>query len=342
MPFMRTIRSGRLAVLLALILALVLGAAAPAGAADNVTFCLSWVPYGKFFGFFAAREKGFYKESGIDVNIIRGFSAADNFRRLEAGACTFADAGLNVMVLARARGAKVKAVGVWHDKGMDVIIARKDRGIRTLKDLEGKSIATAADEDSKLYFPLLAEANNVDAGKVKWVTMEPASKHPALLAGSVDAIVTFVTLIPQIEVPAAQRGIEVVNFIYGDYGLDVYNNGITTTERLINENPDLVRRFTQATYKGLAWAVENPEEAAEIFLKLYPETNRALAPAHWKIAVDHMLTPTALKLGLGHISRERMELTRDVTIKVFDLKVKEPVEVLYTNDFLPKLFPKRK
>jgi hypothetical protein len=86
------------------------------------------LPYGKFFGFFAAREKGFYKENGIEVDIIRGFSAADNFRRLDAGVCTFADAGLNVIVLARSKGAKVKGLGVWHDKGTDVLIARKDPG----------------------------------------------------------------------------------------------------------------------------------------------------------------------------------------------------------------------
>jgi hypothetical protein len=54
-----------------------------------------------------------------------------------------------------------------------------------------------------------------------------------------------------------------------------------------------------------------------------------------------MLTPTAQQMGLGHISRERMEFTRDVTMRAFDIKVKEPVEALYTNEFLPKLFPKR-
>ncbi len=318
-----------------------IGGAPAADAADKVTFCLSWIPYGKFFGFFAAREKGFYKENGIDVDIIRGFSAADNFRRLEVGACTFADAGLNVMVLARSKGAKVKAVGVWHDKGMDVIIARKDRGIRTLKDLEGKNVGTAAEEDSKLYFPILAEFNKIDAGKVKWVTMEPANKQPSLLAGSVDAIVTFVTLLAQVEGAGAQRGIELAHFLYSDYGMDVYNNGITTTERLIRENSDLVRRFTQATYKGLAWATEHPAAAADIFIRLYPETNRAVAMTHWKVAMDHMLTPTAQQMGLGSISRERMEFTRDMTMKAFNIPVKEPVESLYTNEFLPKFFPKR-
>lgn len=337
----RTIR--RLVVLCVSVVALGL-IATPEGRAaspDKVVFCLSWIPYGKFFGFFAAREKGYYKESGIEADIIRGFSAADNFRRLEVGACTFADAGLNVMVLARSKGAKVKGIGVWHDKGMDILIARKDRGIRTLKDLEGKNVGTAADEDSKLYFPILAEINKVDAAKLKWVTMEPANKQPSLLAGSVDAIVTFVTLLAQVQGVAAQRNIELVHFLYSDYGLDVYNNGITTTERLIKENPDLVRRFTQATYKGLAWAIENPNEAADIFLRLYPETNRNVALTHWKVAVDHMLTPTAQQMGLGHISRERMEFTRDMTIKAFNIQVKEPVESLYTNEFLPKLFPKR-
>ncbi len=338
---MRSRKFGCIALLGALVALVGLGGIPAAAAADKVTFCLSWIPYGKFFGFFAARERGFYKENGIDVDIIRGFSAADNFRRLEAGVCTFADAGLNVMVLARSKGAKVKGVGVWHDKGMDVLIARKDRGIATLKDLEGKNIGAAADEDSKLYFPILAEINKVDASKIRWVTMDPGNKQPSLLTGAVDGIVTFVTLLPQVQGAGAQRKVEVVPFIYGDYGLDVYNNGITTTERLIKENPDLVRRFTHATYKGLAWATENPEEAGDIFVRLYPETNRAVAMTHWKIAVDHMLTPTAQQMGLGHISRERMEFTRDVTMRAFDIKVKEPIEALYTNEFLPKLFPKR-
>ena len=92
--------------------------------------------------------------------------------------------------------------------------------------------------------------------------------------------------------------------------------------------------------KGLAWSVENPKGALDIFLKSAPTTNRKVAEAIWRLTVDHLLTPESKKLGIGHMTREKWERTLAVVKQTSQETINVKAADLYTNEFLPKLFPK--
>ncbi len=86
--------------------------------------------------------------------------------------------------------------------------------------------------------------------------------------------------------------------------------------------------------------MEHPQEATKIFHKANPSTNLVVSRKMWDITVEHLMTPYAMKHGIGMMSREKMAKSQETIAKALKVKF-GPVEGLFTNEFLPKLFPKK-
>lgn len=310
-------------------------------AADDVKFALDWIPYGKHAMFYVSLDKGFWKDAGLDVTILRGYGSGDTAKRIAAGSEQFGFAAVQSMITAKSRGAKLKMIGMIHDKALDTVATLQGNKITKPADLEGKVIGSPEGNAVRVIFPAFARINKFDPEKVRWINMTVPAMVPSLMAGRVDAILIFYTEKPTVDAAAKKIGKQPLYMIYANYGMDTYGNGLIANEKLIEENPDLVRRFVESTYKGVAWSIENPAEAVDIFIKHNPAISPELARRHFDIAVDHLLTPTALKEGIGYMEKGRMVYTNDLITDFMKLPQKAPVEEVYTNEFLPRLFPKR-
>ena len=328
-----------LAVALAAIGAFV---AASAAAAEPVKLSINFLPYGLHIGFFVAREMGWYREGGMEVEILKAEGSSDAVRRMGTGTVDFAFADLGSVVLGRSRGLKVKALGVVLDKDPSVLIYLKSSGIKTPKDLEGKSIGAMAASAPRETFVPLAAANSVDSKKVTWVDMPSNAYVASLVSKKVHAIATYVTTLPGYEVQAKRIGEEATALFYADFGVDTYGVGLLTSEQMIKDKPEMVRRFVHASMRGYAWAAENLDEAIKMFQKSNPETSADRIRAEARITLDLLLTPFAAKQGIGHYDETKVIQTRDFALKPRNIDPATiPAKDTYTNDFLPKLFPKR-
>ncbi|MFQ5914638.1 MAG: ABC transporter substrate-binding protein [Nitrospinota bacterium] len=323
------------------VLSFILSAWSLGFAQEKVIFTLDWVPYGRDVGFFAAEREGYFRGANLSVSFLKGKGSSDSIKRLAVGNAHFGVPDAGTLVVARSKGAKVKLLGIYHDKSMMTVIFLKGSGISRISDLAGKTLGDAPWSAVPVVFPALAHKNGLDPNTVKWIHMNPGAKGASLIAGKVNAITGYITEIPSYEKGAAQAGKELQQLTYAEHGVDLYANGLATTDQRIKTNPDLVRRFTQAIYKGVTWAVENPDKAVDYFVSQHPAVNRAIAARHWDIAVDHLLTPVAREKGIGFINRAKMEYTRAIITQARKLKGQISVDDLYTNEFLPRLFPKK-
>ena len=314
---------------------------AGSGNAEEAVFNLDWIPYGRDAGVYAAKAEGFYQKEGFSVSFLKGQGSADSIKRLELAKADYGMPDAGTLVISRSKGAKVRLLGAIHDKSTITIYYLEGSGIKTPKDFEGKTLADAPFSSSHRVFPAFALANGADPTKVKWVFMDPGSLAPSLLAGKVDGVTIYITNLPSVRQAAERAGKKLKWMLYADHGLDTYANSLATTDARIAEKPDQVRLFVHATMKGVAWAVENPEKAADHLLKEHPTLHRETALEHWKITIEHLLTPRAQEKGIGYIDRGKMEFTRDKMLEAHKMDVKMPVEELFTNDFLPKIFPKK-
>ena len=325
-----------------IVVAAVLYGETAVAAAEPVKLSLNFLPYGLHVGFFAARELGWYREGGMEVEILKGEGSSDAVLRMGTGVVNFAFADLGSLILGRSRGLKVKALGIVLDKDPSVMISLKSSGIKTPQDLEGKAIgAMLASGPRELFLPLV-EVNKLDPKKVTWVDMPSNAYVASLMSKKVHAISTYITTLPSYQIQAKRIGEEPSVLFYADFGVDTYGVGLLTSEQMIKDKPDLVRRFVQASMRGYAWSFENPEEAVRLFLRAQPEASPERVRSEVRITADLMLTPFAAKEGIGHYDEQKVLRTRDFTLKPrhIDPTTIAPKDI-YTNEFLPKLFPKR-
>ncbi len=317
-------------------------AAAQARPRDKMTFQFAWIPYGKYAGFYLAKELGYYDQAGLDVTFLRGFGMNESLKTLTSGQVQLGEVNQMGSVGGRARGVPVREVAMFHDKAMEVFYCLDKHGIRKPKDLEGKSIGGPQGAGARTLFPAFAALNGVDAAKVTFVDMTPDAMVPAVMTGRVHCASNFVTERPTYEKAAAQSGEKISGIVYSEWGLDLHANSIVASDDTIKARPDLVKRFLQATVRGWAAGIERPDEAVKAFMKNYPEANADLVREHWKIAVDHMLTPAAYEHGLGWIDPARKKKTIDVYTKFHVVPREVTLDEIMTNEFNPGLKPPRK
>lgn len=311
--------------------------AAPAKANDKVIFSLNWVPYGLHYGVFAAETQGFYRKAGIDIDIQRGYGSSDTVKRVATGAANFGMADMASIIIGRGNGLNVKQVAVVLDRSADAIFYLKGIGIDKPEQLAGRTLGAAVGETPLNLFPVFASGAGLDPSKVSVVNLTPPAKFPTLVSKKVDSIVAMLTEEPAIQGAAKKAGVEVEKFVYSDHGVDYYSIGLIASDDTLKTKGDLAKRFVDATILGYQWAIQNPEAAADAYTKRFPESNRDLSLAQWKVTMQHMLTDNAKTHGLGYMERRKMEKTLDLIKKYQQGKAEITVEDVYSPNFLSKI-----
>ena len=318
---------------LIVVVTFLLGFLAPAQSADKVEFGLDWIPYGAHAPYFAGKEKGYYKEAGVDINITRGYGSRNALKALATQKSDFVLADPFAIYANNTVGNKAKSVSIIYEASPLTIVTLKSSGIKHPRELNGKKLGDTAKGAVISVLPAFAKLHG--NFKIEHVILAPALKNPSLLGKKVDAIGTYQTTVPVIKARAMQQGDDAVAFNLSDYGLDIYGLGLVTSDATIKSKPGLIKRMVAAHLKSLKWAAENREGAVTLFLKAYPTQSRKAVRPSLDIVMKLMLTKNAAKHGIGYMLKDKMQRSIDLAAKAMGKKTL-PAEDVFTNDFLPK------
>jgi NitT/TauT family transport system substrate-binding protein len=242
----------------------------------------------------------------------------------------FADAG--TLILSRANDQiPVQLVAIVYRKPPQAIFCREDSGVKKPKDLEGNAIAEPAGGAVKALFPAFAKAAGFDAQAVRWVVASSESL-PSLLATNRVPCVTQFTVGEALLRSQIGSG-KLVRFAYSDVGLSYYGNGIVATAATIASKPDVVRRFVEATVRGMKDAFADPAAAGAIMQKMIPEMDAAIARSETEAVAELAQLPGQ---PLGEIDPARIEATLDVVKSAFKLATPVAATDVYVPGFVPK------
>jgi NitT/TauT family transport system substrate-binding protein len=298
-----------------------------AQATEKITFVTDFGFNGRHAYYFVAQEKGYYKAAKLDVTIVRGQGSADAVKQVAAGTAQLGFADAAAVILGRGNDSvPVKMVAVVYARPPHAIYVLKDSGIKSPKDLEGRSVADTAFSAVPKMFDAYAKAAGIDGSKVKWVVAAGDALPGMLSLGRVDGIGQFTVGEPLLRKAAAPK--EILALSYADVGLDYYSNGIIATDAMIQGKADLVRRFVAATLRGLQDAMADPQSAGRIMNKFHKQVDVDIGAGETEM-VKRLTEQKGLPLGA--IDAGRMQRTVDVVAAAF--KLKSPVKA--TDVFAP-------
>lgn len=237
---------------------------------EKVSFMLDWIPNTNHTGIFVAKEKGFYDELNIDIEIIN--PPEESVTALVAAGK--ADFGVSfqdsiAMALNENDVFPIVAVAGLVQHNTSGLISLKEKNINSFKDLEGKTYATWGNTIEQATIKQVMENEGGDFNKV--------NLYHSTVTDAVSAIQTNVDSVWVFEGWDAMMA-KVANVDYNflrfsdvEPALDFYTPVLVSNEKFLEENTDLAKRFLEATKKGYEYAIENPEEAAKILHKYSPE-----------------------------------------------------------------------
>lgn len=250
---------------------------------EKVTYLTSFGTFGRDSYAYVAKEKGYFRDAGFDVEIKPGAGSGEGIKQIIAGTAQFTPIDLTGGLLAAGGAggaAKVTgftAVGAIQQRTMAAIMSLEGYGINSPKDLEGKTLADTPGSVVRNLFPTYAKMAKVDAAKVKFVNGTAQTLFGTLAGHKVDGIGQFVVGKPTIETIA--KGKTAVLLPYSDYLQDLYGNVLITSSQYAKDNPEKVKKFTAALLRGLDDSITNPNEAGNLLQKNVPTANPKAAAA---------------------------------------------------------------
>jgi NitT/TauT family transport system substrate-binding protein len=301
-------------------------------ALDNVTLITDFGYNGRHAFFFEALDKGYYRDAGLEVKIVRGQGSMDAIRQVGAGNAMFGFADAAALVLARANDQiSVKVAAVIYRKPPQTIFCREDSGLKKPKDLEGNAIAAAPGSAIPPLFPAFAKAAGFDAQKVRWVVANAESLPGLLAADKVPCVADYTVAEPLLRFQLAPA--KPIRFDFSDAGLSYYSNGILASAATIASKPDVVRRFVEATVRGMKDAFADPTAAGAIMHKIVPQVDAIVAKNETEAVAELAQIPGK---PLGEIDPARIEATLDMVKDAFKLAAPVAAHDVYAPGFVPK------
>ena len=313
----------------------------PARAENRVKFILNWKFEGPQSYFFLAQDRGYFRDEGIDVAFDQGNGSAAAVPQVFNGAYDMGFGDLNALIeLAGRQTENVPvAVAVLYNRPPFAIVVKADGPIKTPADLAGKTLGGAANDAALKLFPSFCKLANVNQDVVKITTIQPTLGAQMLGRGQVDGIFGYYTTLWFATKLAGLDPANQLRFIrYGDSGMDLLANSIIVSRKLATEQPEVVRGFLRAVFKGIRDTVADPDAAIAALSKREPLIRAPLEKDKLLFTMrNDMSDPSIATLGLGAVDPERLAHSIDTIVAANGLSRAPKPSDVFTPDFLPPL-----
>lgn len=300
---------------------------------EKVTFVLDWTPNTNHTGLYVAQEKGFFEEAGLDVEIVQppedGAVVLVASGKAQFGV-SFQDSLASAFIGDSPMPVTTIASVIQHNTSG--IISRKGEGMDTPKGMEGHTYATWNGPIELATIQQVVEADNGDFSKVDLIPSTVTDEVSALKTNSVDSIWIFYAWAG---IKTELEGLETDYFAFADIDpvFDYYTPVIISGNDYLEEHPETAKAFLSALSKGYTYAMENPEDAANILCSAAPELDHELVLASQNYLADQYQADAPY---WGYIDADRWNAFYQWVNDHALTETTVPLDTGFTNSYLPE------
>jgi NitT/TauT family transport system substrate-binding protein len=318
----------------ALVFALAIApAAAQAQQLEKVTFATNWVAEAEHGGFYQALADGTYRKAGLDVTVLPGGPNVNHRLQLLAGKIQFYMSANSIQAFdAVSQNIPTLVVASMFQKDPQVLLAHPDQGIEKFEDLK-KLTLFVSNEGVASYFQWMKRDFGFNEQQVKPYTFNPQP----FLADKKSAMQGYVTSEPYAVEKAGKFKPKI--FLLADLGFGSYSTLIETRRDMIEQKPDVVQRFVNASITGWYNYLYGDNSAANARIKRdNPEMSDELIAYSIAKMKEYGIVDSgdSLKLGIGAMTDERMKSFFDKMVAVGVVKGNIDYKKAYTLRFVNK------
>lgn len=235
----------------------------------KVDFLLDWVPNTNHTGLYVAKDKGYFEEEGIDINIMQPANESTSALIINNKApmgIYFQD----YLASKLSKGAEVTAVAAIIENNTSGIISNKKFNIENPKNMENHSYGTWDDPLELAMLRIIVENQGGDFEKIKKIPNSDDNSITNIANGYFDSASVYYAWD---KIMADNLKVPTNFFYYKDYAeeLNFYSPIIIANNEYLANNKEEAKKILKAIKKGYQYAIENPEESADILIKYAPE-----------------------------------------------------------------------
>ncbi|RLA72167.1 MAG: hypothetical protein DRG30_07640, partial [Epsilonproteobacteria bacterium] len=301
----------------------------------KVTLQLKWKYQFQFAGFIMAKEKGFYEELGLDVELREFNNSIHVSQELEEGKIDFAVGDSYIIAEVMMGKPLIGMMAVFQQSPFVLIGLSSD--IQSLEDIRGKTISLDPNVNG-IGIRAMLNSNHINH-----INVDQDFTLEKLISGEVDLYSGYLSNEPFV---LKQLGLDTITFSPKDYGFDGYGDILYTTQKMLKENPEQVEKMYKASLRGWQYAYENPEETIEILYQKYNTLNKSKEALRYEAQTLQKLSGYGTNLGeltlpriksIAHIFSFMVQGKYNTNyLNDFIWQPKYPIRPLYTNDYQHK------
>jgi signal transduction histidine kinase/ABC-type nitrate/sulfonate/bicarbonate transport system substrate-binding protein len=268
---------------------------------------LCWLHQFQFAGYYAAVERGFYRDAGFQVTISEGRTEKIPVEELVSGRADYA-VGTSSMLAHRLHGKPIVVLASIFQHSAQILLAKKESGISTPQDLIGRRVMLfGGNEDAEPKALLLKEGISLEQ-----INIIPSSFNlNALIEGETDVFVAYSTN-ETFYLESQKIPVSIID--PKTYGIDFYGDCLFTSERELKERPNQVKAFREASLRGWQYAMKHPEEIIDLILTTYGTKHTREQLLFEANAIRKLMLPDLIKIG--HMNPGRWHHMADTYVEL--------------------------
>lgn len=305
----------------------------PLLATQKVVLQLNWLNQFQFAGYYIAKELGYYKDVGLDVEIREFKSTTDISNVIKNKKADFA-IGRSSLLIDKINGKDIVVMGAIFQESPIILLVRNDSGINSISDLKNKKIMLTTDAKESASVVAMLSSNGITNND--YIHLNHSFSIDDLINRKTDAMASYISNEP---IQMESKGIGYKIFYPKDYGFHFYGDILFTSSEFIKKNPTISKKFYEASIKGWKYAFTHISRTAEIIYNQYNTQNKTLLQLTREGEVLHQLAYSK-NTELGYLNEDKLNdivkvykllglVTKDINLDSFIYEYNHPKELAF-------------